>query len=185
MRSQLSLCISQAACEMPSWHPKFWLWAAGQEKWLISTGIILGTTVSWRQCPRRPRPARPLILSGFIWEQSSDHHHSFRMWIPKSSHGHLAAKHITFPQEGKPGILLPQGQLRGGIWETKASQTHWSWHLSSGNGPRMHQILEAVLYFENQITENEHAPIQKVQLKDKWWMITQDHKRDSVLTQGQ
>lgn len=31
----------------------------------------------------------------------------------------------------------------------------------------MQQILEAVLYFENQITENEHAPIQKVQLKDK------------------
>lgn len=93
------------------------------------------------------------------------------MWNPKSSHGHLAAKHITFPQEGKPGILLPQGQLRGGTWDTKASQTLWSWQLYSGNSPRMHQILEAdptsVLYFENQITENEHAPIQKVQLKDR------------------
>lgn len=137
MGSQLSLCLSQAGdsgCH-PG-NPDFGCGHLDKKNGFFPQEIIPGTTVLWRQL-RGGRPARPI---GSVSVHLRAILRPSQLWDVESKVQPL--QDIAFPQEGKPGVPLPQGQLGGGLQENEASQTHWSWQLSSGNNPGMYRILE-------------------------------------------
>lgn len=85
---------------------------------------------------RRPRPGRSIGPGSFSLGAILKCLQS-RRWNPTCSSRHLGVKEGFILQEGKSGNPVSAG----GSQEFKASQTRWSWQISSGSNPQTFLIL--------------------------------------------